>query len=439
MTQSRPTISLDHYWMPFTANRQFKAAPRMLSEASGMYYFSEDGRAILDGTAGLWCVNAGHGRAEIAEAVSAQLARLDYAPPFQMGHPDAFRFAEALAAIAPPGLDRIFFTNSGSESVETALKVALAYQRAIGEGSRTRLIGRERAYHGVNFGGLSVGGMVANRRAFPTLPGVDHLRHTHDPEKNRFRTGLPAHGADLADDFERLVALHGAENIAAVIVEPVAGSTGVLPPPIGYLERLRTLTRRHGVLLIFDEVITGFGRLGSPFAATHFGVTPDIITAAKGITNGAIPAGATFVSRDIHDALKQGPDRQIEFFHGYTCSANPAACAAGLATLEIYEREGLLTRAADLAPYWSAAMMSLQTARHVSDIRTIGLVAGIELESRKNALGARAFDAFVKAFERGLLIRVTGDTIALSPPLIVERDHIELMVSLLRDILSQTS
>jgi beta-alanine--pyruvate transaminase len=433
---------LDAFWMPFTANRQFKAAPRLLSAAEGMYYTSDDGRRILDGSAGLWCVNAGHGRREIAEAVGKQLATLDFAPTFQMGHPLAFELAERLAEIAPgsargAGLDRVFFTNSGSESVDTALKIALAYQRAIGQGARTRLIGRERGYHGVGFGGISVGGMINNRRWFPTLGGTDHLRHTHDPLRNPFSAGQPEHGAELADDLERLVQLHGAETIAAVIVEPVAGSTGVLPPPKGYLERLREIATKHGILLIFDEVITGFGRLGAPFAADYFGVTPDLVTTAKGLTNGALPMGAVFASRAVHDALVQGPEGAIELFHGYTYSGHPAACAAALATLDIYAREGLLTRVAALADGWRDAVMTLRGAPHVADIRTIGLVAGIELNPREGAPGTRGYDLFVDCFERGLLTRASGDTIALSPPLIVEPAQIDEMVSIVGEALGR--
>jgi beta-alanine--pyruvate transaminase len=421
--------------MPFTANRQFKAAPRLLAAANGMHYTSDDGRLILDGTAGLWCVNAGHGRREITEAVAGQLGKMDYAPSFQMAHPIAFEFAERLAAIAPgegdARLDRIFFAGSGSEAVDTALKIALAYQRAIGQGTRTRLIGRERGYHGVGFGGVSVGGILNNRRAFPHLPGVDHLRHTHDIGRNAFSRGLPAHGAELAEDLERLIALHGPETIAAVIVEPVAGSTGVLVPPRGYLERLRDIATRHGILLIFDEVITGFGRLGSPFAADYFSVVPDMMTTAKGMTNGAIPMGAVFASRKVHDALMGGPEQQIELFHGYTYSGHPAACAAGLATLNIYEEEGLLTRAMSRAAKWEDSMHALAALPHVIDVRTIGLMAGIELEPRAGAPGARGYELFVDCFERGLLIRVTGDIVALSPPLTVEDQHIDEMVDLI--------
>ncbi|SFJ51017.1 beta-alanine--pyruvate transaminase [Phyllobacterium sp. CL33Tsu] len=438
------TPSLENFWMPFTANRQFKAAPRLLAGATGMYYTDVDGGQVLDGTAGLWCVNAGHGREKIADSVSRQLMTMDYAPPFQMGHPYVFDFAEKLAAIAPggkaAGLTKVFFTGSGSESVDTALKIAIAYQRAIGQGTRTRVIGRERGYHGVGFGGISVGGLVNNRRVFPTLPGVDHMRHTHDPVRNSFiKNGLPEHGADLADDLERLVALHGAETIAAVIVEPVAGSTGVLLPPKGYLEKLRAISKKHGILLIFDEVITGFGRLGTPFAVDYFGVVPDLVTTAKGLTNGVVPMGAVFASEAVHDALMVGPESQIELFHGYTYSGHPVACAAGLATLEIYREEGLLTRAAELADHWQEAMHSLNGLPNVIDIRTIGLVAGIELAPRADAAGARGYDVFVDCFNKGLLVRVTGDTIALSPPLIVEKEQIDTMASMLGDAIKRAA
>ena len=428
--------ALDAYWMPFTANRQFKQAPRMLVGAKGMYYRSEDGRQILDGTAGLWCCNAGHGHREIAEAVTRQLEEMDYAPSFQLGHPAAFAFAERLKALSPEGFDHVFFTGSGSESVDTALKIALAYHRARGEGSRTRLIGRERGYHGVGFGGISVGGIVSNRRHFGTLlTGVDHLPHTHDLAAHAFTKGQPETGADLADDLERIVALHGAETIAAVIVEPVAGSTGVLIPPKGYLERLRAICDRHGILLIFDEVITGFGRLGTPFAVDYFGVRPDLYTTAKGLTNGTVPMGAVFAQNHIHDAFMTGPEGSIELFHGYTYSGHPLGCAAGMATLDVYESRGLLTRAASLAGLFEEAVHSLKEAPHVKDIRNLGLMAGIELQSRDGAVGARAYEAFVKCFEAGLLIRVTGDIIALSPPLIVEEDQIGQMVETLRGVL----
>jgi beta-alanine--pyruvate transaminase len=421
--------SLDAYWMPFTANRQFKKEPRLLTKASGMHYWSHDGRKILDGVAGLWCVNAGHARPKIVQAIAQQAAELDYAPPFQMGHPKAFELAERLVQLTPKGLDKVFFTNSGSESVETALKMAIAYHRVRGEGSRTRLIGRERGYHGVNFGGISVGGMVGNRKMFGTLlAGVDHIRHTHDLERNAFSVGQPQHGAELADDLERLVQLHDASTIAAVIVEPVAGSTGVLLPPQGYLERLRAICDRHGILLIFDEVITGFGRTGSPFAAQTFGVTPDIMTAAKGVTNGCVPMGAVFVKREIHDAFMTGPEHLIEFFHGYTYSSHPLACAAGLATLDVYADEGLLTRAKELEGYFAKAVHSLRELPNVIDVRNIGLVGGIELRSLPQAPAKRAFDVFLDCYERGLLIRTTGDTLALSPPLIIEKSQIDEIV-----------
>lgn len=434
------TPSLENFWMPFTANRQFKAAPRLLAAAEGMYYTDIDGNKVLDGTAGLWCVNAGHGRKRIAEAVERQLRTLDFAPTFQMGHPVAFDFAERLAAIAPGGpdgkLDRVFFTGSGSESVDTALKIAIAYQRSIGQGTRTRLIGREKGYHGVGFGGISVGGLVNNRRVFPQIP-ADHMRHTLDIERNAFSKGLPPHGLELAEDLERLVALHGAETIAAVIVEPMSGSAGVILPPKGYLERLRAIADKYGILLIFDEVITGFGRLGTPFGTDYFGVVPDLVTTAKGITNGAIPMGAVFASRKVYDGLMNGPEGQIELFHGYTYSGHPVASAAGIATLDIYEEEGLLTRGAGLADTWQEALHSLQGLPHVADIRNLGLVGAIELTSRDGAPGTRAYDVFVDCFRKGLLIRVTGDIIALSPPLIIEKEEIEKIVSILGDALKR--
>jgi len=424
------------FWMPFTANRQFKQAPRMLVAARDMHYTTSDGRKVLDGTSGLWCVNAGHCRPLITEAIQRQAAELDYAPAFQMGHPIAFELANRLVDIAPQGMDHVFYTNSGSESVDTALKIALAYQRVKGQGSRTRLIGRERGYHGVNFGGISVGGIVTNRKMFGTLlAGVDHLPHTHLPAKNAFTRGVPEHGAELADELERIVALHDASTIAAVIVEPVAGSTGVLIPPKGYLQRLRDICTKHGILLIFDEVITGFGRLGTPFAADYFGVIPDIITTAKGVTNGVIPMGAVFVKKEIHDAFMDGPEHLIEFFHGYTYSGNPIASAAGIATLDTYRDEGLLTRGAELAPYWEDALHSLKGEPHVIDIRNIGLVGAIELESIPGHPTKRAFSAFVKAFERGALIRTTGDIIALSPPLIITKGQIDELIDHIREVL----
>lgn len=434
--------SLDNFWMPFTANRQFKAAPRLLASASGMYYTDVDGNQVLDGTAGLWCCNAGHGRKQITQAVERQISTMDFAPTFQMGHNIAFDFAEKLAAIAPGGpdakLDRVFFTNSGSESVDTALKIAIAYQRAIGQGTRTLVIGREKGYHGVGFGGISVGGLVNNRRVFPQIP-ADHMRHTLDIGRNAFSKGLPEHGIELADDLERLVQLHGAEKIAAVIVEPMSGSAGVILPPKGYLERIRATADKHGILVIYDEVITGFGRLGTPFAVDYFGVKPDLVTTAKGLTNGAIPMGAVFASRTVHDALMTGPANAIELFHGYTYSGHPVACAAGLATLEIYAEEGLLTRGAELAEHWQNALHSLKGAPNVIDIRNLGLVGAIELSSREGAIGARAYDVFVDCFKKGLLIRVTGDVIALSPPLIVEKEQIDTIVSMIGDALKRAA
>jgi beta-alanine--pyruvate transaminase len=431
---------MDAYWMPFTANRQFKQAPRLLSKASGMHFWTPEGRQILDGIAGLWCVNAGHARPKITKAIAEQTAEMDFAPPFNMGHPKAFELAERLVELTPAGLNRVFYTNSGSEAVETALKMAIGYHRARGDGSRTRLIGRERGYHGVNFGGISVGGIVGNRKSFgPLLPGVDHLRHTHDLARNAFSRGVPEHGAELADDLERLVALHDASTIAAVIVEPVAGSTGVLLPPKGYLQRLRSICDKHGILLIFDEVITGFGRLGSPFAATHFGVTPDLMTVAKGITNGCVPMGAVFAKQSIHDAFMTGPEHLIEFLHGYTYSAHPLACAAALGTLDTYAEDGLLTRGATMAPVFENALHSLKGVPHVIDIRNIGLVGGIELEAIPGNPGKRAFDTFLECWERGVLIRTTGDTIALSPPLIVESPHIDQIVSTIADVLKKNA
>jgi beta-alanine--pyruvate transaminase len=424
--------SMDAHWMPFTANRQFKKAPRLLAKASGMHYWTPEGRQILDGVAGLWCVNAGHGRPKIVQAIQDQAAEMDYAPPFNMGHPKGFELADAVSKLTPAGLNRVFFTNSGSEAVETALKIALAYHRTRGEASRTRLIGRERGYHGVNFGGISVGGMVGNRKMFGTMiAGVDHIRHTHDPAKNAFSRGQPQHGAELADDLERLVALHDASTIAAVIVEPVAGSTGVLVPPQGYLQRLRDICDKHGILLIFDEVITGFGRTGNPFAAHTFGVTPDLMTVAKGITNGCVPMGAVIAKQGIHDAFMNGPEHVIELFHGYTYSAHPLACAAGLGTLATYADEGLLTRACLMEATFADAVHGLRDLPNVIDIRNIGLVGGIELAPIAGEPGKRAFNVFLDCWDKGLLIRTTGDTIALSPPLIIEPQHIEQIVSTL--------
>jgi len=418
---------MQSFWMPFTANRDFKSAPRLLDRAEGMHYYTPEGRQILDGTAGLWCVNAGHARPRIVQAIQQQAAKLDFAPTFQMGHPLAFELSNRLMQILPEEFGQAFFCNSGSEAVDSALKIALAYHRMRGEGQRTRLIGRERGYHGVGFGGISVGGIAGNRKHFgPLLAGVDHLPHTHNLEHNAFTQGQPAWGAHLADELEKILALHDPSTVAAVIVEPVAGSTGVLIPPVGYLQRLREITSKHGILLIFDEVITGFGRLGSPFAAQHFGVVPDLMTVAKGITSGTVPMGAVFARKGIYEAFMQGPQKSIELFHGYTYSAHPLACAAAIATLDVYEEEGLLGRAAELEGYWQQAVHALADCPHVIDVRNIGLIGAIELAPREGAPGVRAYEAFTRAFhEEGLLIRVTGDIIALSPPLIVQKSQID--------------
>ncbi len=433
---NRSQTDLEAFWMPFTANRQFKSAPRLLASAKDMHYTTVDGRQVLDGTAGLWCVNAGHCRPKIVEAIAQQAATLDYAPTFQMGHPYVFEVANRLAQLLPSGLDHVFFTNSGSEAIDTALKIAISYHRVCGEGARQRLIGRERGYHGVGFGGISVGGIGPNRKVFGSLlTGVDHLPHTHNLEHNAFSRKQPEWGAHLADELERIVALHDASNIAAVIVEPVAGSTGVLLPPQGYLERLRDICTTHGILLIFDEVITGFGRLGTGFATDYFGVVPDIITVAKGITNGTIPMGAVFVRKEIYDAFMHGPDRAIELPHGYTYSGHPMACAAALATLDVYQEERLFERAHHLSDYWENAVHSLRTLPHVIDVRNLGLVAGIELEPRPEQPAARAFECFLQCYERGVMIRTTGDIIALSPPLIIETHHIDQIVETIADVL----
>ncbi|MEM8700939.1 MAG: aspartate aminotransferase family protein [Pseudomonadota bacterium] len=431
------TNNLEAFWMPYTANRQFKKAPRMFVSAKDMHYTTADGRQVLDGTAGLWCCNAGHSRPKVVEAVQKQIAELDYAPAFQMGHPKAFELAARLSAMMPSPLDHVFFTNSGSESVDTALKIALAYQRSIGQGTRTRLIGRERGYHGTGFGGISVGGIVANRRTFGTmLTGVDHMRHTHDPERNEFSRGMPENGAEYAEDLIRIIQLHDPSTIAAVIVEPVAGSTGVLIPPKNYLERLREICTAHGILLIFDEVITGFGRLGSPFATDFFGVTPDLVTTAKGLTSGVIPMGAVFCSSDIYQAFMTGPEHMIELFHGYTYSGHPVACAAALATLDTYDDEDLLTRAAGLARYWEDGLHALRDCPHVIDIRNLGLIGAVELEPIAGEPTKRAFSAFLKAYDDGILIRTTGDIIALSPPLIISKQQIDELFGKLRAVLS---
>ena len=436
MNEARPQ-SLASFWMPFTNNRDFKANPRLLVSAEGVYYKDVDGNPVLDGTAGLWCVPCGHAQPKIVAAVREMVGQLDFAPTFQMGHPAAFDLAEKLMDYTNQRFGHVFYTNSGSEAVDTALKIALAYHKARGDASRTRLIGRERGYHGVGFGGISVGGIAANRKPYATLlPGVDHLPHTHNLEKNAFTRGEPEYGAHLADELERICALHDPSTIAAVIVEPVAGSTGVLVPPKGYLKRLRELCTKHGILLIFDEVITGFGRLTTPFATDYFDVEPDMMTTAKGLTNGTIPMGAVFTRKFIHDAFMDAP-AGIELFHGYTYTGHPVACAAALATLEVFAEERLLERAKAIQPYWEDAVHSLKGLPNVIDIRTIGLVAGIELAPRPGAPGARAYAAFKKAFADGVLIRITGDIIALSPPLTFEKKHIDELFGKLGKVLKE--
>ena len=428
---------LDAYWMPFTSNRQFKASPRMFVRAEGMYFWTADGRKVLDGFAGLWCCNAGHCRKPIVEAIQRQAALMDYAPAFQMGHPLAFELANRIVELAPGKLDHVFFCNSGSEAVDTALKIAIAWQRIRGEGTRTRLIGRERGYHGVGFGGISVGGIVANRKMFGTmLTGVDHLSHTLNIEKNAYSRGQPEWGAHLADELERIVALHDASTIAAVIVEPIAGSTGVILPPKGYLQRLREITKKHGILLIFDEVITAFGRVGANFAADVYGVEPDMITFAKGVTSGTVPMGGVIVSGDIYQSFMTGPPGAIEIFHGYTYSAHPLACAAGVATLQLYKDEDLFARAAKMAVKFEQALHSLKGARHVIDIRNQGLVGGVELAPRAGAPGARGFEAYLRCYEKNVLVRSTGDIMAIAPALIVEEKQLDEIVQTLRDVLA---
>jgi beta-alanine--pyruvate transaminase len=431
------TLSLDEWWMPFTANRHFKAAPRLLAKADGMFYWTPDGREILDGTAGLWCVNAGHNRKPIVEAIARQAATMDYAPPFNVGHPIAFEAAAVVAGVAPAGMQRVFFANSGSEAADTALKMALAYHRARGEPARRVIIGRERGYHGVNVGGTMAGGIPGNRKAYGSLmAGVDHLRSTHDLARNAFSKGQPAHGAEFADELDRLITLHDPSNVAAVIIEPMAGSAGVLVPPKGYLEKLRAICDKHGVLLIFDEVITGFGRLGAPFAAHRFNVKPDIITCAKAINNAAVPMGAVIARNEIHDTIvNAAAPGTIEFLHGYTYSGHPLACAAAIATQKVFADEKLFERARSMEAEFETAVHSLHDARYVVDIRNIGLVCGIELEPRAGAPGARALESHIKCFEAGVLVRFTGDIIALSPPLIVERAQIERIVETIRGVL----
>ena len=428
--------NLEPYWMPFTGNRYFKANPLLIATAEGMYVTTTDGNKILDSIAGLWCCTAGHCHPKIVAAIQSQVATLDYATAFQLGHPGAFELADRLTSIAPGNLNHAFFTNSGSEAVDTALKIAIAYHRVRGEGQRIRLIGRERGYHGVGFGGISVGGMSPNRKMYGALlPGVDHLPHTHDLEHNAFSRGVPEWGGHLADELENIVALHDASTIAAVIVEPVAGSAGVLVPPQGYLSRLREICDRHGILLIFDEVITAFGRTGDRFGANTFAVQPDLITVAKGLTNGAVPMGAVLVDQAIYSAFMTGPEQAIEFFHGYTYSGHPAAAAAGIASLDVYEEEGLYQRASEMAPVLEDAVHSLKGAPNVIDVRNIGMMAAVELAPRDGAPGLRALDVFRRCFDAGVLIRTTGDSLALTPPLIIDESQIDQIITTIRDAL----
>ncbi len=423
---ARQTNDLDAFWLPFTPNRAFKRAPRLIARAKNMHYFTPDGRAVLDGLAGLWCSNAGHNRDPIVAAIREQAAELDYSAAFHFAHPKSFELASRVAALAPADLNRVFFCNSGSEAVDTALKIALAYHNVRGEGARTRLIGRERGYHGVGFGGISVGGIVNNRKFFGSLlTGVDHLPATYNREQQAFTKGEPQWGAHLADELERIVTLHSASTIAAVIVEPMAGSTGVLPPPKGYLERLRAICDKHGNLLIFDVVITGFGRLGHAFAAERYGVTPDLLCFAKGVNSGAVPMGGVIAREGVYNAFMHGPEHAIELFHGYTYSAHPLACAAALAALDLYRDEHLFARAKRLEPLYADAAMTLKGLPGVLDVRAIGIAAGVDLAPRPGAPGERGSEAMERAFhDEDLVIRIAGDTLAIAPPLIVSEAEI---------------
>ncbi len=424
---------LESFWMPFTANRAFKKRPRMISRAKDMYYYTPEGRPVLDATAGLWCCNAGHNREPIVEAIIAQAKELDFSPNFQFGHPKAFQLASRIAALAPGDLDNVFFCNSGSEAADTALKIAIAYWNVKGQGQRQRLIGRERGYHGVGFGGITVGGIVPNRKFFGTLlAGADHLPHTYNREQQAFSKGEPAWGAHLADELERIVQLHDASTIAAVMVEPMAGSTGVLPPPQGYLKRLRQICDKYGILLIFDEVITGFGRLGAPFAAERYDVIPDMITFAKGVTSGAVPMGGVITRKGIHDTFMNGADNVIELFHGYTYSGHPLACAAGLATLDLYREENLFERSKQMEPYWYDAVMSLKGTPGVLDIRCVGLTAAFDLASKPDGVGQRGYAAMEHAFhDYGMMLRFTGETLAVTPPLTLEKKDVDFIVDVI--------
>jgi beta-alanine--pyruvate transaminase len=437
-TPTRQTNTLEPYWMPFTANRQFKGAPRIMVSAEGMHYTDDQGRKILDASAGMWCVNAGHGREKIIEAIRAQAGVMDYAPAFQWGHPSAFDLSSRLTNLIPGDLDYVFYANSGSEAVDTAMKMALAYHQLQGDARRTRFIGRERGYHGVGIGGTSVGGISNNRKHFGNLlAGIDHLPHTHNLAEMAFTRGQPDWGAHLADDLERLIGLHDASTIAAVLIEPVAGSTGVLVPPKGYLEKIRAICDAHGILLIFDEVITGFGRLGAPFAADYFGIVPDLMTMAKGLTNGAVPMSAVAARGSIYEAFMQGPPNMIELFHGYTYSAHPLACAAALATLDVFVEDDLFNRAKTMAPVWENAVHDLRGLPNVIDIRNLGLMGAVEVAPRDGAPTARAFEIYLKCYEKGLLVRQTGDIIAMSPPLIVSEEQIGEVVNILGDAIRE--
>ncbi len=429
------TMKLEHYWMPFTDNRRFKGRPRLVASAKGMYYTTAEGKQVLDGLATLWCVNAGHGDPRIVEAIRKQAGELDFGSSFGLGHPLPFALAERIAALAPRGMEQVFFTNSGSEAIDTAMKIAVAYHRLRGEGTRTRFIGRERSYHGVNIGGTSLGGVAANRKAYSgiLMPGIDHLRHTHDP-KRRFVRGCAATGAELADELEeRLVALHDASNIAAVVVDPVAASGGVLVPPKGYLARLREICSRHGILLVFDEVITGWGRLGAPFAAQHFGVEPDLITFAKGITSGAVPLGGVIVRKEIYETFMNAQGAGMEFFHGYTYSGHPLACAAGLAALDAYAEDKLFEL--PLAGYFEDGVHALKGLPHVADCRNLGFIGAVELAPRPGAPGARAYEAFERCWDRGVFVRPIGDALAFCPPLIAEKKHLDQMFGTVAEVL----
>jgi beta-alanine--pyruvate transaminase len=435
-------LNLEHYWMPFTDNRRFKAKPKLVARAKDMHFTTAEGKQVLDGLATLWCVNAGHARPRIVEAIRRQAGELDFAASFSISHPLAFRLAERIAALAPRGMGHVFFTNSGSEAIDTAMKIAIGYHRLRGEGTRTRFVGRERSYHGVNLAGISLGGVPANRKAYSgaLLPGIDHLRHTHGIDGNLFSKGEPPNGVELADELERVVALHDASNIAAVVVDPVSASGGVLMPPKGYLKRLREICTRHGILLVFDEVITGWGRLGTPFAAQHFGIEPDLITYAKGVTSGAVPLGGVIVKDSIYEAFTQGGAPGIEFFHGYTYSGHPLACAAGLATLETYEEEKLFDRPRTLGKHFETGIHSFKGLPHVVDCRNLGLIGAVELASRPGAAyGDRAFEVFEKCWDKGVFVRAVGDAIAFCPPLIAESRHLDQMFSVVAEVLREVS